>query len=103
MYQRVVRYALQTCVRPTESSDALPATVAADVNIVMSKIRSEMGKELAKECERLNGVWYDAPWEELSKRYPNYKLLENYEKETSANSKWGSCVNPTTTTLMSAP
>ena len=100
LYQKLVRYAMQTCVRPSQSSDSLPSTVLADVNVVMDKVRGEMGTELARECERLGGTWFNTPWEELVARNPQYELHVLYQTETSANNLWGSCVNTDTTSLI---
>ncbi|MDR0727068.1 MAG: hypothetical protein LBF37_03315, partial [Rickettsiales bacterium] len=46
LYQKLVRYALQTCVRPSKANESIPTTVLADVNTVMDGIRVKMGKEL---------------------------------------------------------
>lgn len=92
LYQKVVRYAMQTCVRPSESSEVLPATILGDVNMVMDTVKVAMVKELSKECERLGGLWFDAPFTELKKRNPAYEQHEGYMTETSANPKWGSCL-----------
>ncbi|MDL2295200.1 hypothetical protein LJC18_00050 [Lachnospiraceae bacterium OttesenSCG-928-E19] len=103
LYQKLVRYAMQTCVRPSQASDSLPSAVLADVNVVMDKVRGEMGTELARECERLGGTWFNTPWAELSLKNSGYKLHSLYQTETSANNLWGSCVDIETTTLMGTP
>lgn len=103
LYQKLVRYAMQTCVRPSQASDSLPSAVLADVNVVMDKVRGEMGTELARECERLGGTWFNTPWAELSQKNAGYKLHSLYQTETSANNLWGSCVDIETTTLMGTP
>ncbi|MBN1324630.1 MAG: hypothetical protein JW974_00175 [Alphaproteobacteria bacterium] len=96
LYQKVVRYALQTCIRPSESSNIIPTAILGDVNVVMDSLKVEMGKELSTECERLGGIWVDTPWAILSDKYPNYEQWDLFYTETSSNTKWGSCVDPTT-------
>lgn len=96
LYQKVVRYALQTCIRPSESNGTIPMTILADVNVVMDSIKVKMGKELSTECERLGGIWVDTPWAELKAKYSSYAQWPMFYTETSSNTKWGSCVNPST-------
>lgn len=114
LYQRLVRYAIQTCIRPSDanSSDySLSIDVLQDVNAVMDSIRVDMGKSLAYECERLGGTWVDAMWiDNIDKGecndqvcIPDVKGADNihdktgdtlYKKfydETGANTKWGYC------------
>ncbi|MBQ8474027.1 MAG: hypothetical protein IJ500_04180 [Alphaproteobacteria bacterium] len=114
LYQRLVRYAIQTCIRPSDanSSDySLSIDVLQDVNAVMDSIRVDMGKSLAYECERLGGTWVDAMWiDNIDKGecndqvcIPDIKGADNihdktgdtlYKKfydETGANTKWGYC------------
>lgn len=88
LYQKLVRYAQQTCVRPSKSNEALPSNILQDVNVVMDTIRVDMARELAKECERLGGTWIDGQ--------PNgAETLSKFYTETSANTNWGYCA-PTT-------
>ena len=96
LYQKIVRYALQTCTRPSDSTEVIPYAILADVNVVMDSINVEMGKQLSEECERLSGVWFDTPWAELKVKYANYSLWSLFYTETSSNLKWGSCVDPST-------
>ncbi len=88
LYQKLVRYALQTCVRPSESNSTdyvLPATILADINTVMDSIRVSMSVALSAECERLGGEWIDIPT-----AAPDGKYADFYD-ETSSNTMWGYC------------
>lgn len=91
LYQKLVRYAQQTCVRPSKSNKALPSNILQDVNVVMDAIRVDMARELSKECERLGGTWID------SIPSATEKTLPKFYTETSASTNWGYCA-PTTTT-----
>lgn len=62
LYHKMVRYAKQACVRPSENQSDLPDTVLQDVNMVMDKIRTEMSASLATECNRLGGTWVNTVW-----------------------------------------
>ncbi len=86
LYQQIQRYAKQACVRPS-TSDTLPATVLQDINSLMDSIRSDMAKELAKECERMDGKWIDVEAQDDDKA----KELPLFYTETSASDKWGYC------------
>ncbi len=59
LYQKMVVYALQYCVRPSTASvnPILPNEVLADVNRLMDTVRSDMATVLAAECDRLGGEW----------------------------------------------
>lgn len=114
LYQKLVRYALQACVRPsTSESNILPATVLQDVNMVMDSIRVEMATVLSTECDRLGGTWIDSQWVDETIQEPsttrtsgadgihditNHKLFKRFYNETSANTKWGYCATPEETT-----
>lgn len=100
LYQKVVRYAMQVCVRPSESTAddyVLPTTVMEDVNVVMDSVRSDMSKSLAAECERLGGVWVAAPWKDTAgggsgkHAITGDELFTEFYTETSANKEWGYC------------
>ncbi|MBQ3039185.1 MAG: hypothetical protein IJD41_01345 [Alphaproteobacteria bacterium] len=114
LYQRLVRYAIQTCVRPSNANNpeySISADVLADVNVVMDSIRVDMGVALAKECERLGGVWVDTMWvDEKGKKTTNTDgtetetetgddkhdvtgdtLFKLFYNETGANTSWGYC------------
>ncbi|MBQ8729015.1 MAG: hypothetical protein IJY77_01845 [Alphaproteobacteria bacterium] len=64
LYHKMVRYALQACVRPSETSNLLPSTVQQDVNIAMDQIRTDMARILSAECDRLGGLWIDTVWQD---------------------------------------
>ena len=96
LYQKMVKYASQVCVRPSKTdntqdtqAEALPATVLQDINVVMEEIRTSMSTELSKECERLGGVWVADPLVSSDN-----ELFEPFYTETSANTTWGYCRNP---------
>jgi hypothetical protein len=105
LYQKIVRYALQTCVRPTMAQQEIPKSILGDVNTVMDTIRSTMGAELSKECDRLGGVWVDAPGGTYENKegkqtfigYANCKdgtkpcVMKAFYDQTGANKRWGYC------------
>lgn len=124
LYQKLVRYALQACVRPSDANQdeyVLPTNVLEDVNVVMDSIRIDMSKSLSQECDRLGGTWVDTQWvdektEEFNAKEGTTKITntpdglhdKTYQKqwkrfytETSANTKWGFCAEPEDTTLSS--
>lgn len=124
LYQKLVRYAMQACVRPSDANQdeyVLPTNVLEDVNVVMDSIRIDMSKSLSKECDRLGGTWVDTQWvdektEEFNAKEGTTKITntpdglhdKTYQKqwkrfytETSANTKWGFCAEPEDTTLSS--
>ncbi len=114
VYQKLVRYALQVCIRPTYTQsgvDVLPTVVLQDVNVVMAGIQAEMSKELAAECERLGGRWVNLPYQEdttsnTSKAAtpaagdtpnttePVGELFQLFYSETGASVRWGYCQDP---------
>ena len=102
LYQKVVRYAMQSCVRPSKASDSLPTVVLEDVNAVMDKVKSDMGRELSKECERLGGLWVSTIWVDIgpldsqgqtdgTHDVTGDTLLKIFYDTTSTNTKWGYC------------
>lgn len=95
LYHKVVRYAIQACIRPSEANNPLPATVLQDVNTVMDEIRHEMAQSLAKECQRLGGTWYDTIWKDVDKNAKhdtqNHWLHKKFYDDTAANTDWGYC------------
>ncbi len=107
LYHKIARYAIQACVRPSESKNALPATVLQDINIVMDKIRTEMANTLSAECERLGGLWVDTVWTDKTgddtHDTTGQELFKKFYDETSANTKWGFCAVDTTTTTITTP
>lgn len=98
MYQRLVRYALQSCVRPSDANDknySISIEVLQDVNTVMDSIRVEMGHALATECERLGGTWVDTAWvdENTDNNHDitGDQVYKKFYDETGANKSWGYC------------
>jgi len=104
LYQSVTRYAMQTCMRPSETSSVtanetttpISDEVLQAVNTVMDSVRSEMSTSLKNECERLGGYWIATPYQESTNQNPNTSAnnLEVYDRfyaETGANKKWGYC------------
>lgn len=89
LYQKLVKYASQVCVRPSKANDLLPETVLQDINVVMDEIHTSMSTELSQECERLGGVWIAIPY--ISS---DNTLFETFYTETSANTMWGHCIKP---------
>ncbi len=123
LYHQLARYAMQACVRPSESNNPLPNSVLQDLNIVMDEIRTDMSRVLASECEGLGGVWNTDQWidtketiiglrencESTNCNYETFKgnytdgfhditdkgLLLKFYTETASNPKWGYCSAPT--------
>ena len=104
LYQSVVRYALQTCMRPSETTSIDEVTtpisdeVLQAVNATMDSVRSEMSGSLKTECERLGGYWVATPYQ--SSDFPNtaannLEIWDRFYSETGANKKWGYCADPT--------
>ncbi len=116
LYQKMVRYAMQTCVRPSEATQVnyqLPTTVLEDINVVMDSIRVDMAKSLSAECDRLGGIWIDTQWQDTVANpttragatttgddlhdITGHKLHKKFYEETGANTKWGYCADKETT------
>lgn len=85
LYQKISQYALEICVRPSETT--LSASVLQDVNDVMNNIRIKMNNVLTTECEKLNGRWiqYNADI------YSTPELHMPFYSKTPAHEKWGVC------------
>ena len=122
LYHKLARYAMQACVRPSESDRALPQTVLQDINVVMDQIRNDMSNSLSAECERLGGTWVDTVWIDKVENKTccangacttgdgvteftdgchdttGDPLFKKFYTETSANTKWGYCAETTTIT-----
>ena len=96
LYHKMVRYAIGACVRPSAANDPVPTTVLQDVNTIMDEIRQDMAKSLATECERLGGEWVDTEWRDDTS---GDTIHTNFYSETSANTKWGYCRQPTSDTV----
>jgi hypothetical protein len=88
LYQKMVVYALQYCVRPSASNEPIPTSVLENVSTVMDSIRIDMARTLASECDRIGGTWKT-----------NFSASDtpfaDFYNETNANTGWGLCVqNP---------
>ncbi|MFQ6739543.1 MAG: hypothetical protein ACLRFJ_02660 [Alphaproteobacteria bacterium] len=89
LYQKLVRYALQVCVRPSATNkNTVPETILQDISTVMQSVTVDMGKELARECERLDGIWISTP--DSSKKTD--KLQKTFYNDTDSNKQWGYCI-----------
>lgn len=92
LYQKLVRYAVQACLRPSEieklnndQTKTVPDTILQDVNATMDLIKASMAASLKAECERLGGYWFFNQWESGNAVY------SDFYNETGANKKWGYC------------
>ena len=111
LYHKMVRYAMQSCTRPSEANKPLPATVLQDINVIMDQIRVEMSTVLATECERLGGLWVDSVWIDKNPAdapddihdTTGHSLYKLFYSETSANTKWGYCAAIETKTESTEP
>ncbi|MCM1295083.1 MAG: hypothetical protein NC311_06030 [Muribaculaceae bacterium] len=106
LYQKLVRYALNTCVRPSDAENnlVLPTTVLEDVNIVMDQIRIDMSRALATECTKYDGIWITTEWLDgdidtedgrIMHQSTGDKKLKRFYDMTGANDKWGYCAEMT--------
>ncbi len=90
VYYKLTEYAKQTCVRPTESG-TLPGPILQDINTVISKFKTDMANELAKECERQTGEWQIYAF---NPDFDKTDLVHNeFYTETAANDQWGWCAS----------
>lgn len=105
LYQQLVRYAIQTCLRPSDvttlrndSDNAemlwgkISATLLQDVNATMDLIHVAMSSSLKTECERLGGYWISSPWDATTQS--DIHTFAQFYNETGANKNWGYCANP---------
>ena len=101
LYQKLVLYAVQACMRPTSKDllkpgDRLPETLIQDVNATMDLIKASMASALKSECERENGYWVATPWNDSIKDETGIRWFKLFYNETGANKKWGYCADPDT-------
>ena len=105
LYQKLVRYAIQACMRPQAVEDMqkqsqyqqdLPDTLLQDVNATMDMIRASMASSLKMECERVGGYWVASQWNDAIADETAIKLFLPFYNETGANKKWGYCADPDT-------
>ena len=88
LYQKMVNYAMQYCMRPSDYAQpnaVLPISVLADVNTIMDSVRTDMATVLARECTDMGGTWTN------DTSAPKYMDFYN---QTNANEKWGICREP---------
>lgn len=98
LYQLMVKYAKQMCVRPSEATNAnliLPENIVQDVNKIMDQIKIDMSKQLSAECERRAGIWVDLPWQDDEQNgqhdITGDILNATFYTNTATNTKWGYC------------
>ena len=101
LYQKLVRYAVQACMRPSKvnalkDNDQLPNTLLQDVNATMDMIRASMASSLKMECERVGGYWVASQWDEAISSETGIEIFLPFYNETGANKKWGYCADPDT-------
>lgn len=85
LYQKLLSYAREYCMRPSESNLETPIGIIGDVNAAMDSIRVDMSAVLSAECERQGGIWDPIP-----EKTP---IHTTFYKTTNANSKWGTCLD----------
>ena len=112
LYQKLVRYAIQACLRPSDieilrHSDSnsetkwneIKTTLLQDVNAALDLVKASMASVLKTECERLGGSWMPTPWNDSIAEQTGIQLWVQFYNETGANTKWGYCADPATVTL----
>ena len=87
LYQKMVVYALEYCVRPSTSNDPIPTGILEQVNILMDSIRVDMSRVLESECTRLGGTWVPGLGNTDNK-------FQDFYNNTNADTGWGVCENP---------
>ena len=99
LYQQLVIYALQNCVRSTDTSNVLSKSLLAEVDKVAKSVRKSLISILSKECTDLGGIWVDSVWQdENNNGYHDITgdvLFNNFYVATGANKLWGYCKDPT--------
>ena len=104
LYQKIVRYALQACMRPSEieniqdNKTPISSAVLQDVNTTIDSIRTSMSNALQTDCERLGGYWVATQYDDSTGENTSGKNITPYQRfynETNANKKWGYCADPT--------
>lgn len=100
LYQKMVVYALQYCVRPSEANNEIPNEVLGYVNQLMDTVRSDMASVLAADCEKYDGEWvrdFAKIDEESCEPAPAGGVEKNtiFYNETNANLCWGLCKKKT--------
>nr|MBQ0091196.1 hypothetical protein [Candidatus Enterousia merdequi] len=86
LYQQLVIYALQNCRRPSDTTNVLSTDLMMDVDKVAQEVKVQIKIELAKECERQNGIWVDFPYQKSN----NSDFLNtDFYNFTGTNVLWG--------------
>lgn len=95
LYHKLVSYALQNCVRTTNTEGVLPQAILSDVQKVMDSVQAALSKELSAECERLGGIWVTVQWKDVDSNgrhdITGETLLNVFYTTTYANTLWGYC------------
>ncbi|MBR3510833.1 MAG: hypothetical protein IKN73_02120 [Alphaproteobacteria bacterium] len=95
LYHKMVRYALQNCLRSSSESTVLPEYILSDVNIVMNQVQYDLVKELSSECEKQKGLWVDLPWQDENADgihdANGDKLSQAFYAYTGTSILWGYC------------
>ncbi|MBO7066220.1 MAG: hypothetical protein J6W40_01185 [Alphaproteobacteria bacterium] len=112
LYQKLVRYAVQACLRPSDIEilrsntpdsgtkwNELKTTLLQDVNATLDLVKASMASVLKTECERVGGYWVSSPWTSNTERDTGIQLFSQFYNETGANTKWGYCADPATVAL----
>ena len=98
LYQMLTVYALNNCTRTSNEEGLLPDIVLADVDKAMTTVRASLLKELATECESLNGVWMEQPWQDSNADgYHDITgdvALKTFYDTTHTHKLWGYCKKP---------
>jgi len=84
LYQKMVVYALQYCVRPSTSNEPIPTSILEQVNTLMDSIRVDMAHVLESECTRMGGTWKTALGSDTK--------FDDFYNATNADTGWGICV-----------
>lgn len=94
LYQKMVVYALQYCVRPSEANNPIPNEVLGYVNQLMDTVRSDMASVLAADCEKYDGEWvrdFAKANEETCEPVATIEKNTTFYNETNADLCWGLC------------
>lgn len=95
LYQKMVIYALQNCMRSSSTATTLPESILADVDITVNEVKTALAKELSEECDNQNGLWVDIQWvDENSDGVHDTtgdKLLLPFYETTGSHKLWGYC------------
>ncbi len=97
LYHKLVRYALQNCVRPSNNSGVLSKTLLADVDNAMKTVQQQIVAALSTECSDLGGSWVEIPWKDTNTdgKHDDIQtttyLYEKFYSTTGASKLWGFC------------